>query len=502
MNIGQAKEYIKQSVRLYLKKDEQGEYLIPVVRQRPIFLLGAPGIGKTAIMEQIAQELGIALVSYSMTHHTRQSALGLPYIANKKYAGIEVKVSEYTMSEIIASVYDVMVESGVEQGILFLDEINCVSETLAPSMLQFLQYKVFGKHKVPEGWVIVTAGNPPQYNKSVREFDVVTMDRLKLLEVEADFDTFKGYAQSKKLHQAIMSYLEINKGDFYQIEMSTKGRSFVTARGWEDLSVMLRLYEEDGLPVDETLIGQYLHHERIVKEFAAYYDLYQKYKKSYPIMTILSGQATEDMIARAADAGFEERLSILGMLTDKLFSEIDEVMEESMSLQNLMPYLKAVKQKAETGSAQEMVAMLVMQAEQKQKQLDSLQKAGALSDQMKKREGKEIRFLEGLARQINGETDATSAFAKIKQSFDENVNDMRSQSELVSAHMHAIFEFVEKAFADGNEMLLFVTSLTVSDSCSQFISSFGSEDYEKHNQELMLKERQGEIASQIQQLGL
>jgi len=108
MNIKEAKDYIKDSVKIYLKKDEEGEYRIPIVRQRPIFLLGAPGIGKTAIMEQIAQELGIALVSYSMTHHTRQSALGLPFIVNKKYEGKSYQVSEYTMSEIIAAVYDVM----------------------------------------------------------------------------------------------------------------------------------------------------------------------------------------------------------------------------------------------------------------------------------------------------------------------------------------------------------------------------------------------------------
>ena len=50
MNIKQAKDYIKDSVRMYLKKDEDGAYRIPVMRQRPIFLLGAPGIGKTAIM--------------------------------------------------------------------------------------------------------------------------------------------------------------------------------------------------------------------------------------------------------------------------------------------------------------------------------------------------------------------------------------------------------------------------------------------------------------------
>ena len=57
MNIKQAKEYIRNTVDLYLKKDSYGEYRIPVVRQRPVFLLGAPGVGKTAIMEQIAQEL-------------------------------------------------------------------------------------------------------------------------------------------------------------------------------------------------------------------------------------------------------------------------------------------------------------------------------------------------------------------------------------------------------------------------------------------------------------
>ena len=83
MNIAKAKDYIKDTVELYLKKDEFGDYKIPVVRQRPVFLLGAPGIGKTAIMSQIASELGIALVSYSMTHHTRQSALGLPFIKEK-----------------------------------------------------------------------------------------------------------------------------------------------------------------------------------------------------------------------------------------------------------------------------------------------------------------------------------------------------------------------------------------------------------------------------------
>ena len=198
MNIKQAKEQIKNAMTAYFTKNAFGEYVIPIEKQRPIFLMGPPGIGKTAVMEQIANELGVALVSYSMTHHTRQSALGLPYIATKTYGGKEYSVSEYTMSEIIASCYDMTEETGLKEGILFLDEINCVSETLAPSMLQFLQYKIFGRHRVPDGWIVVTAGNPPEYNNSVREFDIVTWDRLKRVDVEPDYDVWKEYATSKR----------------------------------------------------------------------------------------------------------------------------------------------------------------------------------------------------------------------------------------------------------------------------------------------------------------
>ena len=74
----------QRSIEAYLSKDEFGEYRIPAIRQRPILLMGPPGIGKTQVMEQIARECGIALVSYTITHHTRQSAVGLPFIVKKE----------------------------------------------------------------------------------------------------------------------------------------------------------------------------------------------------------------------------------------------------------------------------------------------------------------------------------------------------------------------------------------------------------------------------------
>ena len=302
MNIKEAKNQIKNTMIAYLSKDEFGNYLIPIEKQRPIFMIGAPGIGKTAIMKQIAEELNVGLVSYSMTHHTRQSALGLPIIKKEVYNGVEYDISRYSMSEIIASTYDLMKKTGFKEGILFLDEINCVSETLAPSMLQFLQYKIFGQHRLPDGFVVVTAGNPPEYNKSVREYDIVTLDRLKILNVEPDFDVWKEYAKNVGVHASILSFLEVKKEYFYIVESTAEGKNYVTARGWEDLSKMIYIYESKNIKVDEILISEYLHHKDVSKEFAVYYDLYNKYKSDYKIIDIVRGKVDDEIKKRAKDA--------------------------------------------------------------------------------------------------------------------------------------------------------------------------------------------------------
>lgn len=503
MNIKQAKEHIKNAVKLYLKKDAYGEYRIPVVRQRPVFMLGSPGIGKTAIMEQIAQELGIALVSYSMTHHTRQSALGLPFITHKNYKGVEFDISEYTMSEIIASVYEVMEQSGIEEGILFLDEINCVSETLAPSMLQFLQYKVFGRHKVPDGWVIVTAGNPPEYNKSVREFDVVTMDRMKLVEVEADYATWKEYALRQGIHNAVTTYLDMKKNDFYRVETTVGGKSYVTARGWEDLSATMLLCEEEGLAVDETLVSQYLHNEKIVKEFTAYYELYNKYKKDYKIEEILEGSNSAQVVERARIAKFDERLSLLGMLLDKLESEMKENLEESDHLTDLMKVLKAVRILCEKDADKGVQAQIIDQIANREKLMAFMANAGTLSDEDRHRHRAVIKFLETAERKLRLEKlDGEAAFALLKADFDARVAGMKAENSRIQTRLHNLFAFSEVAFMDGNEVLVLVTELTVNAYSARFIGLYGSADYQRHNEDLMLHERQDDIMKEIEALEL
>lgn len=501
MNIKQAKEQIENAVTAYFTKDEYGNYVIPVHQQRPVFLMGAPGIGKTAIMEQIAAELGVGLISYSMTHHTRQSALGLPFIVKKNYGGQEYDVSEYTMSEIIAAVYDMIEETGKNEGILFLDEINCVSETLAPAMLQFLQYKIFGRHRVPDGWIVVTAGNPPEYNNSVREFDIVTWDRLKRIDVEADYSVWKEYAFNRGVHPAITTYLDVKKDYFYKIETTVDGKSFVTARGWSDLSDMIKLYEKNGILVDEKLVGQYLQNRKIAKDFAMYYDLFNKYKSDYQVDAILLGKVDESIKERASKAKFDERLALLGMLIEAITAEMRGVYNKTKAQTELLTVLRNVKMGL-TNPKANAIELLEKQIAEKQKAIEVGKKSSSLAIDTQNMYYKVIVALNEQIALIKKEIPTTDVFALIKQDFDKRTKQIVDTAKTVGEHLSNVFKFCEETFGDGQEILILVTELTISQYGTFFISRYGCKEYFAHNKELLFYERQKEIIRELDFLNL
>lgn len=203
MNIQEAKETIEKALRAYFARDEIGFPLVPLRQQRPILLIGPPGIGKTAIMEQIAEECGVGLVAYTMTHHTRQSAMGLPEICTREIEGKTVHTTEYTMSEIIASIYDCMEQTGKKRGILFLDEINCVSETLAPVMLQLLQDKKFGNQHIPDDWLIV--GQPEIRRNTINLCGNLMWQRLTVCGRSRWFPSFPcGFPMQRKIRSTVL----------------------------------------------------------------------------------------------------------------------------------------------------------------------------------------------------------------------------------------------------------------------------------------------------------
>lgn len=499
MNIKQAKQEVVDTVEAYLMKDEYGEYVIPSVHQRPVLLLGAPGIGKTQIMEQAARECGVALVAYTITHHTRQSAIGLPFISKKEYGGREYSATEYTMSEIVASIYNRMSETGLSEGILFIDEINCVSETLAPAMLQFLQCKSFGNHEIPKGWVIVAAGNPPEYNKSVREFDVVTLDRVKKILVEPDYQTWREYAYKENMHPAILSYLELRNNCFYQMETTIDGKQFATPRGWEDLSRMMEVYERLGKSITADLVGQYIQHERISREFAEYYELYQKYQQDYQITEILQGKNSEAMVKKVSHASFDERVSVVNLLFSGTRQAVRKVMLQEEVLEKVFEVLKVLKENLSSGNLAQRLEDYIFDLKNTR---EKKQKEGLLERREDLCIRQAVTLLEDYAKLLkqHSEVRGEDAFDLVREAFGEERVSWEDEWDQAGNTLEYAFDFMEAAFYNSQEMVMFVSGINTDFYCVRFLETYECERYVRYNRDLLFEDVSQQIRRRIEEL--
>lgn len=463
MNIKEAKEEIRRTVLAYTAKNESGLYRLPQVRKRPVLLMGAPGIGKTAIVEQAAAECGIAFLSYTMTHHTRQSAVGLPLIKEHSFQGKSCSITEYTMSEIIGDVYRVMEGSGLTEGILFLDEINCVSETLMPAMLQFLQYKTFGSHSLPEGWVIVAAGNPVKYNRFAREFDVVTLDRVKYMELEADLDSWREYALSRNIHSSILSYLALKPDNFYVFRHTERGREFVTPRSWEDLSNILETYEALDLPVETSLFPQYLQCEEVSRDFSTYYQLCRGLLQDPVLETITNEGTLPGDCPSFSDIPFDEKLCVIEYLVHSIHRQAASCHERKELLQSLSYAAKGLAScdpdYSKLPAACEELLSRREQAFRKKKEF------GLLSRNEEEKEHLLADSLRDFAAKVrighlNVSGTSETASDALKQLLAEAFSSSEKEAARLEKVIKAASSFIELNFGDSPETFLFFTELS------------------------------------------
>lgn len=474
MNIQEAKEEIKKTVEAYTARTEAGTFRIPVKRQRPVLLIGPPGIGKTAVMEQIARECSLGLVSYTMTHHTRQSAVGLPVLEHRVFEGEEYTVTAYTMSEIIASVYEQIERSGRREGILFLDEINCVSETLMPAMLQFLQYKTFGGHRLPEGWVIVAAGNPPAYNRSVREFDTVTLDRVKHIEVEPDLEIWKKYALCQGLHPAVLSFLEMRPECFYVMEERRKG--FVTGRSWEDLSEMLLAMEELGLEVKDVLFGQYLQEEETARAFGFYYRLFEKWSHKIRPERILEGEYPEDLqdLQELPELPFDERMCVIWLLLQRICRMAEELEEQGKLAESLRYFTDGlVRNGAAWGDSLRSACQEGL--ERRKKALLVQKEYGLLASGEEEREAE----FEKIIRDCMEEAGHSCGIASLQTRTAGEESRREEQRKAVTEGIHNVTAFVQKTFGDGQELVILLTGILEHSAAGRIMKEQPGEAYQQ-----------------------
>lgn len=316
--IEEAKKEIKESVRVYFMKGADGNYMIPQERQNPLYLVGAPGIGKTQMVREIANEIGCGYFATSLTHHTRNSILGLPVIR-----GEEVKYTEYTMPEILA-VIEAKYQEGEKEGLLLLDEFASMPESLVAPMLAFLQNKTIGNHRLPEGWVLILASNPPEYNRTARTFDAAIMDRVRVMKVEYNQQDFLDYGEKKELHPAILEFIQTNASMAYLCSQDKKEQEIVTARGWENLSDCIYGYERMQFPVSVRLVRQFIKSDTIASQFFHYYSLRGSCLTTRDLKKVLQGEDIDSYKNRMENVNFDEKWRTISLLKSCLSEDCEK----------------------------------------------------------------------------------------------------------------------------------------------------------------------------------
>ena len=448
-----------------------------------LIFYGPPGTGKTTLAKVIAHTTSAEFKQINAT------------VAGKK-----------DMEEVVKEAKDLQGMYG-KKTILFIDEINCVSETLAPMMLQFLQGKTFGNQKVPEGWVIVTAGNPPEYNKSVREFDVVTLDRIKRIDVQPDFEVWKEYAYEQGIHPAVISYLELRRKNFYRMENTVDGRIFATARGWEDLSRLIQVYETLDKEVDREVVYQYIQHPMIAKDFAAYLALYNKYKTDYAVEDLLQGKWTPITLGKIRNASLDEHLSIVGLLNGKLSQLFADCYFMDAYVTKLYGYMTEYRD-----NLPEMTLESIYK--KAENDFQTAKKSELLTKNEEKVFIRTVDFLEKLWIELRGETgseDKTEnnkaveisekdTYERAKTAFATEADSLETQTEYISQTLQNVFDFMEAAFGDSQEMVAFITELNANFYSIWFIRENGSDQYYRHNKGLLFDDRQKLILGQMEEL--
>ena len=279
----------------------------------------------------------------------------------------------------------------------------------------------------------------------------------------------------------------------------SQGMSFVTARGWDDLSSIIKLYEEEGLPVDDLLIGQYVQNPEVAKHFSVYYELFSKYRSDYRIDDIVDGKADESIFERAREAAFDERVSLMGLIVDALIARVREAACEERAASFVHDQLASLRDELETAGVVDAAEKAGECAAAIRAKLAAEKEAGLLTDEKRLSYERAATLLEDAVRAAGGEA---LTFDDLKERFGSLLDALDILIDAAAAALDAVFRFVEDAFGDGQEMLLLITDLSVNRHSMAFINDHGCDRYFAHNEKLLFHERGGDLAERIGRLNL
>ena len=202
-----------------------------LAKQRPIFLWGPPGIGKSDIVKQISDSFSNShLIDIRLSLWEPTDIKGIPYFDSNSGTMVWGAPSELPNAEMAAK-YDTIV--------LFLDEMNSAAPAVQAAAYQLILNRRVGQYKLPDNVMIVAAGNREADKGVTYRMPAPLANRFVHLEMAVNFDDWFQWAVDNKIHKDVVGFLNFSKKDLYDFDPKSPSRSFATPRSWSFVSELL-----------------------------------------------------------------------------------------------------------------------------------------------------------------------------------------------------------------------------------------------------------------------
>ena len=233
-------------------------------KQRPIFLWGPPGIGKSDIVHQIGSFIDAHVIDVRLSLWEPTDIKGIPYYAANDNAMMWAAPAELPTAEMAAKHKWI---------VLFLDEMNSAAPAVQAAAYQLILNRKVGQYTLPDNVLIVAAGNREADKGVTYRMPAPLANRFVHLELAVDFDDWFQWAVDNNIHKDVVGYLQFAKKDLYDFDPKSPSRSFATPRSWSFVSELIEDESDDETLTDlvsgsvgEGLAVKFMAHRKVAAE--------------------------------------------------------------------------------------------------------------------------------------------------------------------------------------------------------------------------------------------
>jgi hypothetical protein len=275
--------------------------------KRPVFLWGPPGIGKSEVVADIAEEMSGLMIDLRMAQMEPTDIRGIPFF-NKDINKMDWAEPVDLPDEALASQYPIVV--------LFLDEMNSAPPAVQAAGYQLILNRRVGKYRLPDNVVIVAAGNRDSDKGVTYRMPMPLANRFIHLEMRPDFNSWQNWAVNKNIHKDVVGYLSFAKQDMYDFNAKSSSRAFATPRSWAFVSQLLDDEDTDTDTLSNLIAGA------VGEGLAVKFMAHRKVASRMPNPSdILSGKVTELNV---------KEISAMYSLTTAMCYELKEAFENKV----------------------------------------------------------------------------------------------------------------------------------------------------------------------------